>query len=195
MRIRGYETPSYPRKRVYLPRGDAPPIPFEIEALPLDQDGAIYALFPLPRAPEEYVRDSRNVILRDPKTDKCLSRIVEDDPDYQRDAAKQVSRRHAFIVRRGLRADANVEFDSDSIEPKSLDDARGWDAWADAVLHELAAAKLTMGEVITLSNDVLSLGTPSIESLREARDRFLPREEGRTSPTLLLTEPAASFGT
>lgn len=197
MRIAGLTPTSYAKEIVFLPRGDAPPLRFEIEALPLGEESVPYDLFPHPEPPEDFKRDARNQIMRDPKTDRPLLFPNKEDPEYLRRVTLSAQRRAAYVVRRGVRNDAQIEFDADRDPgvPVKQDDRVAWEIYCDAVFRELREAKLSAGEINRIHERVLKIGTPTEEQCLEARNRFLRQREDGTLPNLQLTEPAATSAT
>ena len=197
MRIAGRTPTSYAKEIVFLPRGDEPPLQFEIEALPLGEESVPYDLFPHPEPPEDFKRDSRNQIIRDPRTDRPLLFPNKEDPEYLRRVTLSAQRRAAYVVRRGVRNDVEIEFDADRDPgvPVKQDDRVAWEIYCDAIFRELREAKLSAGEINRIHERVLKIGTPTEEQCLEARNRFLHQREDGTSPSLHLTEPAASSGT
>jgi hypothetical protein len=198
LRIAGIVPSSYAKETVFLPRGDAPPLKLEIEALPLGEEDVPYTLFPHPEAPEDFKRGGpRNEILRDPKTDRPLLFPNAEDPEYRRRVVVAAQRRAAYVFRRGVRNDASMEFDADRDPgaPAKIDDRVGWEIYCDAVFRDLRDSKLSAGEISRVHDRVLRIGTPTEEQCVEARNRFLRQEGVGTSPNLLLTEPAAPSAT
>lgn len=155
MKIRGKERFEVPRKVVRLVRTTTAEngvesreeISIRVRALPVGADSQMFELFPEPEKPQDWAKDHRGAVLRDPETKKPIVKDME-TPEWRQASRKAQHARLAFVVYNGI-DDPSVE-----LPPKP---AEGLAEFYAKFFDELVSFGLTMGDMGKLMEEVMNL--------------------------------------
>lgn len=154
MKVRGKAKFDVPRKTVRLvrtvsgPEGDSfEEMVIRVRALPVGAERKMFELFPEPERPQDYVKDGRGMVLRDPDTKKPVVAGV-DTPKYLEDVNSATKWRMAYMLYHGI-DDPEVKFETEG-------DANTPDFYK-KVFEELVSFGFTMGDLGRLMSDISDL--------------------------------------
>lgn len=154
MKIRGKTKFDVPRKTVRLARTVSGPsgdqyeeLVIRVRALPVGTERKMFELFPEPERPQDYAKDGRGMVLRDPDTKKPII-VPVDTPQYLEASSKATKNRMAYILYHGI-DDPEVEL------PKLPDPVTP--AFYEAFFEELVEFGLTMGDLGHLMTEITTL--------------------------------------
>ena len=155
MKIRGKDRFDVPRKTVRLARTVSgtdgqeriEEITIRVRALPVGTERKMFELFPEPDRPQDYAKDHRGMIMRDPDTKKPIIREM-DTPTYLAETAAATKYRMAYMLYNGI-DDPEVKFETAG-DQNTADFYKG-------VFEELVTFGLTMGDLGRLMTEITGL--------------------------------------
>jgi len=155
MKIRGKQKFNTPRKVVMLTRTTSEEgvegtetVQIRVRALPMGIDQKMFELFPEPVKPQDWAKDAKGIILRDPETKKPMIADVE-TPEYRDAARLSMHNRMGYILFHGI-DDPEVQFDVTEGQEKNA-------AFYSGVFQQLVDFGFTMGDLSRLVAEITSL--------------------------------------
>lgn len=156
MKIKGKQKFNTPRKVVTLMRttseGEGEEVQetlsIRVRALPVGVDQKMFDLFPEPPKVEDWAKDAKGMILRDPETKKPIVREVE-TPEWVQANRKVTQLRMAYIIYHGI-DDPNVNFEvegQDRTKPE----------FYEGIFAKLVEFGFTMGDLGRLMGEITGL--------------------------------------
>ncbi len=160
MKVRGKQKFNTPRKVVTLTRttsedgGEGKPakeavesLQIRVRALPMGVDQKMFELFPELPKPQDYAKNARGDIIRDPETKKTSIVDVE-TPEWREHNRKITHCRMAYIIYHGV-DDPMVEFEQDG-DPNTP-------AFYEQLFVKLTEFGFTMGDLSRLMGEITGL--------------------------------------
>lgn len=160
MKIRGKDKFAVPRKVVRLGRTitgeEGTPdagkesleeLTIRVRALPVGTETKMFDLFPEPPKPQEWAKDAKGVVLRDPETKKPMVVDVE-TPEWREASRKATHGRMGYIIFHGI-DDPGVE--------KPAKPERDTPEFYSSFFEELVAFGFTMGDLGLLMTEITNL--------------------------------------
>lgn len=169
MKVQGKTLQGDYQKSILLPRPDGTVWSFTIRPLRLGFQQWLHERGVVtPAAPLKMVRDSKGRPLRD-ADGLVLMQRDETEGRYLLEQEKHHQRVAALIVWEGLKADAEIEF-----ETPVPDLEQNWNEFADQLLEELEEAGLTAGDLIWICEQIAAMSNLLGDQLRTQQQHFFP---------------------
>lgn len=155
MKIRGKTKFEAPRKTVRLARTVSGPsgeekyeeVTIRVRALPVGSERAMFSLFPEPVAPQDYAKDGRGIVLRDPDTKKPILQPMV-TPEFLAAQDKAMQGRMGYLLFNGI-DDPEVQF--------SVQGEQNKPDFYYQVFAEVVDFGLTMGDIGHLVSEITGL--------------------------------------
>lgn len=152
MKIGKREKFNTPRKVVTLVRTTSEEgmetLSIRVRALPMGADQKMFELFPEPTKIEDWAKDIKGIILRDPETKKPLTTMVE-TPAWREANRKMTNGRLGYVLYHGI-DDPDVDFDMEGKD-------RSKSEFYEEVFTKLVEFGFTMGDLSKLMGEIMGL--------------------------------------